>query len=183
MVAGVAEQQHVATIDGIPLVTRAECGLRPPNGVTLLPVEDAWGCAVHYSAGGSPSDHRNCAATVRGIQRFHMDVKGWNDIAYSWLGCPHGYLFRGRGLWVRTAANGTNRANDHYHAYCFLGSDTARQDVTPAAKNALLHLLVWLNRQIPGPMYVCPHSAFTSTSCPGDELRALIAATGWECRY
>jgi hypothetical protein len=172
----------MADLNGIPLVTRKDWGARPTRGTTPLPVEDADGCAVHYSAGGSPSDHRNCAATVRGIQNYHMDVQGWQDIAYSWLGCPHGYLFRGRGLGVRTAANGTNAANSRYYAYCFLGSDTARRDVTPEARKALLHLLVWLNRQIPGPMYVCPHSKFTSTGCPGDELRALLAATGWKCK-
>ena len=174
----------MATIDGIPLVTRAEWGARPPRATTPLPVTDVKGCAVHYSAGGSSADHRNCAASVRAIQNYHMDVQGWNDIAYSWLGCPHGYLFRGRGLWVRTAANGTNKANDHYHAYCYLGLDReGRTDVTPAARNALLHLLVWVNRQIPGPMYVCPHSKFTSTECPGDELRDLLETTGWKCRY
>lgn len=120
---------------------------------------------------------------MRGIQRYHMDSNGWLDIAYSWLGCPHGYLFRGRGLGVRTAANGTNKANDRFFAYCFIGRDSVgRRDVTPEARTALLHLLVWLNRQIPGAMQVCPHSKFVSTRCPGNELRALLAATGWVCR-
>jgi hypothetical protein len=170
-------------MEGVQLITRKKWGARRPKETTPLPVSQARGCAIHYSASGSPLEHRDCAPAVRAIQRFHMDTQGWNDIAYSWIGCRHGYIFRGRGLGVRTAANGTNHANSRFYAYCFLGRDNVnRRDVTPEAKNTLLHLLVWLNRQIPGPMQVCPHSAFTGTSCPGDELRALLAATGWQCK-
>ena len=56
------------------------------------------GCAVHYSASGAAAAHRDCASSVRGIQNYHMDGQGWQDIAYNWLFCRHGYLFRGRGL-------------------------------------------------------------------------------------
>jgi N-acetylmuramoyl-L-alanine amidase len=168
----------------IKYVTRREWGARAPRETTSLPRSQAWGLAVHYSAGGNPGAHSNCDNVVRGIQDYHMDTQRWQDIAYSWLGCPHGYLYRGRGLWIRTAANGTNKANDHYHAYCFLGSDTSRRDITPEARRTLILLIAWLDRQVLGSgIAVCPHSAFTSTSCPGDELRALIRASGWKCRY
>lgn len=181
----------MAELNGIPLITRTQWGARSPRDVVALPVEDASGVAVHYSASGADMgiDHSKCASRVLGIQRFHMSpsssdpTKPWADIAYSHLFCQHGYLFRGRGIGVRTAANGTNDANDRFYAICFLGADRAgRRDITPAARIALLHYLVWMNVQIPGPMQVCPHSRFRSTSCPGDELRALLAATGWVCK-
>ncbi len=173
----------MADIDGIPLVTRKEWGARSPRGTTALPVSRVAGCAVHYSASGAPLSHADCDNSVRAIQNYHMDTQGWQDIAYNWLFCRHGYLYRGRGLGIRSAANGTNHANSHFYAICFLGTDNVgRADITPQAKNALTHFLVWLNRQIPGPLEVCPHSKFTSTACPGNELRAVIGAMGWRCK-
>ena len=168
-------------MEGVRLITRSDWGARRPKEVTPLPKSDAKGCAVHYSASsGIPRTHAECYASVRSIQTFHMNTRGWNDIAYNWLFCNHGYVFRGRGLWVRTAAQGTNACNNKYFAACYLGNDTNRVDVTPAGRKALLALLLWLDRQIPGgKMRVRPHSDFTSTSCPGDELRALIKASGW----
>lgn len=56
----------------------------------------------------------------------------------SWLVCHHGYRFTGRGLGVRSAAQGTNAGNDSFHAVCFLGADReGRADVTPEAKAAI----------------------------------------------
>jgi hypothetical protein len=120
--------------------------------------------------------HANCAARVRGIQAYHMDVQGWLDIAYNHVFCRHGYVFVGRGFRARSAANGTTKANDAYFAVCFLGDDSAgRADVTPEARTALAALLREYRRRYPGARRVRPHSDFTATDCPGDELRALIA--------
>jgi hypothetical protein len=91
--------------------------------------------------------------------------------------CRHGYVFDGRGFGIRSAANGTNDANDEYHAVCFLGDDTAgRADVTPAARRTLEELLQEYRRRYPEAKEVRPHSDFVATACPGDELRALISA-------
>lgn len=175
-------------LNGIPLVTRAEWGARPARSVTPLDVEDAHGVAIHYSASGSPVTHADCDNSWRAIQNYHMDVAEppdhYVDIAYNWGFCRHGFLYRLRGLGVRSGANGTTWANSRFYSICFLGRDNVgRADITPEARTALLHFLVWLNIQIPGPMQVCPHSAFRETSCPGNELRALIAATGWKCAH
>jgi hypothetical protein len=120
--------------------------------------------------------HRNCAARVRGMQRFHMETRGWLDIAYNHVFCRHGYVFIGRGFGVRSAANGTNESNDHYFAICFLGDDSkGRADVTPEARRALEQLIHEYRRRYPRAREVRPHSDFVATACPGDELRALIS--------
>jgi hypothetical protein len=125
-------------------------------------------------------NHANCAGRVLGIQRYHMDEQGWLDIAYSHLVCKHGYVFVGRGYGIRTAANGTNQANDHYFAVCFLGDDTPRRaDVTRQAWHALGELIRDYQRRYPRALHVRPHSAFTPTECPGRELRAWIDRRGW----
>lgn len=161
------------------LVTRAEWGARPPKRVTLLRPADLRGIAIHYSGSDADeqADHANCAARVRAIQRFHMDGRGWDDIAYSFLGCKHGYIFEGRTWGVRSAANGTSWGNAEYHAVCFLGDDTAgRDDVTDAGRGALRDIIEEGWRLYPHARDVKPHSWFKPTGCPGDDLRAWIAA-------
>jgi hypothetical protein len=121
--------------------------------------------------------HGNCATRVQAIQRYHLEERGWLDIAYNHVFCRHGYVFVARGFGARSAANGTAEANDHYFAVCFLGDDTAdRADVTPEARRALTRLLGEYRRRYPAAREVRPHSDFVATKCPGDELRALIRA-------
>jgi hypothetical protein len=120
--------------------------------------------------------HANCAARVRGIQRYHMEEMGWLDGAYNHVFCGHGSAFVLRGFGARSAANGTKDANDRYFAVCFLGDDSVgRADVTPEARDALSALIAEYRRRYPGAREVRPHSDFFATECPGDELRALIS--------
>jgi N-acetylmuramoyl-L-alanine amidase len=137
------------------------------------------GVAVHYSGMNTDEQrlHANCAGRVRGMQRYHMETRDWLDIAYNHVFCRHGFVFVGRGFGVRSAANGTNAANDHYFAVCFLGDDSVgRADVTSEAQRALEGLIAEYRRRYPKAREVRPHSDFFATKCPGDELRALISA-------
>jgi hypothetical protein len=119
--------------------------------------------------------HANCAARVRGMQRFHMEENGWLDVAYSHVFCRHGYVFVGRGFDARSAANGTADANDRYFAVCFLGDDSAgKADVSPEARRALEQLIAEYRRRYPAARAIRPHSDFVATACPGDELREFI---------
>ena len=160
------------------LITRAEWKARPPVNRTSLVRTVQRGTAVHYSGANADeqASHANCASRVRAIQNYHMDVRKWADIAYSYLICKHGYVFAGRGIGVRTAAQGTNSGNDAFHAVCFLGDDTAaRDDVTDAGRRALKDAVNTCNGWSRG-REVRPHSYFHSTGCPGDQLRSWIDA-------
>jgi hypothetical protein len=161
------------------LITRAAWGARAPKNTTPLVASEQKGVCLHYSA--SEADrvavHSDCAGRVRAIQNFHLDSRGWADIAYSYLVCGHGFRFAGRGLGIRTAAQGTNAGNDGYHAVCFLGFDReGRADVTPEAKRAIADCIASVRDRYPKATAVRPHSAFHATACPGDELRAWITA-------
>ena len=80
------------------------------------------------------------------------------------------------GFGARSAANGTAEANDAYFAICFLGDASAgRAGVTPEVRRALTALIREYRRRYRGARRVRPHSDFSATSCPGDELRGLIA--------
>jgi len=119
----VREAEPFRTLGGAPMkfVSRAQWGARSASTSTNITPD---GVAVHWEGphiGSFP--HSSCAALVRGIQAFHMDTRGWADLAYSAIGCPHGYVFEGRGPGHRTAANGTDDGNQRFYAVCFLGGE------------------------------------------------------------
>jgi hypothetical protein len=99
-----------------------------------------------------------------------MNTRGWDDIAYNAVVCPHGFVFEGRWKGRRSAAQGTNDGNDHYYAICFLGG--IDNPFTAAGKQGFLDARATLG----GGSEVHPHSYYHATSCPGDEIRNWIAA-------
>jgi N-acetylmuramoyl-L-alanine amidase len=161
----------------INLVTRAEWGARRPKGRTSLTGKAVLGMAIHYSAMAAVEDHSGCDDRVRQIQNGHMDGNGWDDIAYNFLTCHHGYTFEGRGWDVRSAANGTDAGNDHYLATCFLGLDReGRDDVTKAGRDAIRAVAQTCdNRYVFGNLNK-GHRDFKATACPGNELYAWVKA-------
>ncbi len=156
------------------LVTRKQWGARPAKHIDPLSPSAIKFLVVHYSASDADeqADHANCASRVKGIQRYHMDTQGWSDIAYNWLVCKHGYIFRGRGWAVRSAATGP--ANSFTVAVCFLGDDTKnRNDAGPAGRDAIREVWRFVCRNGPNVEAGRGHRDFMSTSCPGDELYAF----------
>ena len=95
-------------------LTRSHWGAQPPT--TTRPASTKLrGVAIHYAGfnvGGDP------AAIMRSIQRTHMEQRGWWDLAYSACVALDGTVLEGRGLLVRTGANGTNASNRDYLAIC-----------------------------------------------------------------
>lgn len=151
-------------------VTRKEWGARP----LLSPVAtgDIWpnrlGVVIHWD-GPKMGDyaHDKCAGLVRGVQKYHTTHNKWLDIAYTFVVCRHGYVFEGRGLRRRTAANGTERSNDGAYAVCAL---TGKGDeLTPELLRGLRLAVeyLWANgarRRVTG------HRDWFATDCPGDGL-------------
>jgi hypothetical protein len=154
-------------------VPRQQWQARPPRKQPQqLRQQGQRGLAVHHSGSKHErkDDHAQCAGVVQAIQRFHQDARGWSDIAYSWLSCQHGYLFEGRGLGFRTAANGTDAGNDAWHAVCWLGDGAGF--VADDSNTRPLHAAVGLVRSWNArATLVWPHLRLRSTECPGRALR------------
>lgn len=149
-------------------VKRAEWGARSPNATTALHAPR--GVTIHWVGPGTgPFTHDRCAAKVGAIQDFHMDSRGWADIAYTAMVCPHGYVFEGRSVGVRTAANGTDAGNAEWYAVCAL---VGQGDPTPPALlSGLNDAIAWLRACGAGPA-VNGHRDHKMTACPGDHLYA-----------
>src|SRR5215204_6288730 len=137
-------------------ISRSGWGAKAPvSRPTVLLASRVDTVVYHYTAANSDEQamHSNCARRVRGIQTFHQNTRGWNDIAYNYLTCKHGYIFEGRGIENKSAATGAD--NGHTIAVCFLGDDTLnRDDVTPAGRAALVEITRWIRQRRPAARYL-----------------------------
>ena len=75
---------------------------------------------VHHSVGPEDPLTLDAIATVRGIQNYHMDERGYWDVAYHFLIGADGSVYEGRGWNVEGGATGG--FNDVGYAACFLGN-------------------------------------------------------------
>ena len=166
------------TAGAVPIISRAQWGARPPKSVSHNITPETGGCALHYEGpkmGAFP--HTSCATKVRGIQAFHMDQRGWADIAYNAMVCPHGYMFEARGGNVRSAAQGTNDGNQRYYAICGLwGAGDAFTDEAKRAYQFTIDLLRFVAR---AGKDVQPHRHFHSTACLPLDVTEVLTPTGW----
>lgn len=153
------------------IVSRGEWGARAPRYVNKGNLTAP--TTGHWNGPHVPEvSHDKCAGLVRGIQNFHMDGKGWSDIAYNFVVCQHGTIYEGRGLDVRNAGQGTNEGNRTSHAVMML---SGQGNKFPAAQKTGFRAAVrYIADQTGAPDKAIPHSDWHSTECPGDERRAWI---------
>jgi len=157
-------------------VTRAEWGARS-RGATRSshPIGKTLGITAHWEGPHmGPFPHSECAGKVRSIERFHRDTRGWADIAYNALVCPHGFVFEGRGPGVKSAANGDTQTNEDWYAVCYLGGE--RDGFTDEGKQGYLDAFGWLAREGAAGPKRNGHRDHKATACPGDEIYRWVSA-------
>lgn len=152
-------------------VSRSSWGARSPRctSTNITPK----GSCVHYEGEGKLTGfpHEKCASRVRSIQNFHMDDRGWCDIAYNFLVCEHGVVFEGRGLRKRSAAQGSDEGNQYYYAVCLMIGDD--DPLTLVMKEGVRDAIDYAHKNGAGGS-IRKHSDFFNTSCPGTKLSAWV---------
>lgn len=158
------------------IVHRDAWRARDPRSVTYIrtPAPETW---IHHTGTKfTGRDRAEEARRMRAIQAFHMDDRGFSDIAYSWVIFPSGRIYQGR-RWGRYGAH-TYGHNSISHGICFAGN-FMRQRPTKAA----LESCRWLidqgieRRKIAGPRRKQPtggHRDVGQTACPGNSLYRQI---------
>ena len=137
-------------------ITRAQWGARPPRYRNTMTSEE--GIFVHHSAGPK-------SQTPRQIQNYHMDSRGWSDVAYSWLVDDNGTIYEGRGWGI--AGGHTRGWNFRSHAVCYIGN-TELYRPSEAALRGIKTVIDEHAKRYHG--FVSPHRRVSSTACPGREL-------------
>lgn len=149
-----------------PLYGRPEWGARAPRHVRRMPAPHRRKF-VHYtvtpSGGADPSLARSIAA-MRAVQAYHMDSRGWSDIAYN-VGVDNaGRAFVGRG--PRVVGGHTQGYNSVAVAVVWLGMPG--DPFTEDAKSGIRAALEWLDRLDGVRTPTDGHRDVASTGCPGD---------------
>jgi hypothetical protein len=160
----------------VTYLPRSAWNARPPRGTVGLDPDAVDGIAVHWP--GTTDRHASqadVAAALRGWQDYHMDGRGWSDIAYQVAVDQAGRAWTLRGFGVRSAANGDADVNRRYGALLLV---LAVGEAPTAAMLATASEVVRDFRELyPGGTQIRPHSAVRpeGTDCPGDLVRAAIA--------
>lgn len=128
----------------------------------------------HHSAEPPPNDphaahdeaHDMAAGQWRSIQAFHMNTRGYADIAYHFGIAPDGAVYEGRLLqWM--GAHAGKECNPGTIGIVFLTVDL----LTDPAKRSYLELKAMLTERGFDVHESEPHSHCNATTCPGDVVR------------
>jgi hypothetical protein len=111
---------------------------------------------------------------LRADRRYHMEAKGWDDIAYNLAVDQAGDIWDARGIDRRSSANGTTPLNRQYVAVvALLGPG---QTPSAAMLDGLRLALAIIQTRYPRATAVVDHGAIRpgGTQCPGPELTAAV---------
>lgn len=167
---------------GVTYVPIRDWGGTPPAIRRAMDPARQRGLAVHHTGeekGWRPRSHVDCSPKVRAIERAHRAGRGWRAIGYSWVVCPHGYVFEGRGIGDQPAAQGGKHAyeprtgNLTHHACAVLGN-LSIDPLTAAAIDGVWYCRGLVVQNYPGATDVSGHSHFAPTACPGRRGDALV---------
>lgn len=151
-------------------VSRSQWGARDTSGALTrinLPVSNIY---IHHTESPSGPDP---AAIWRGVQAYHMNSRGYADIAYEAGIATDGTVYEGRVTWA-VGAHTLNHNRDG-HAICFIGNYQL-DPPTDAQINAARELIAdWQAKGIcvANPT-ILGHRDVFATACPGDAAYAQL---------
>lgn len=163
-------------VDYLP---RSAWNARPANGGPgSLTVSRVEGAVIHWPGTSSKTPITSLSAVasaLRGWQNFHMDDRGWSDIAYQVAVDQAGRAWTLRGLRTQSGANGNNDLNERYGAILLVL--IAGEQPSAAMKATTRGVIADFRKIYPRGVEIRPHSAVRpdGTDCPGPAARAAIA--------
>ncbi|MBW3662024.1 MAG: cell wall-binding repeat-containing protein [Actinobacteria bacterium] len=157
---------------------------------------DARFAVVHHTAGSNSYSREEADDVVRAIYSYHVESRGWDDIAYNFLIDRYGTIYEGRSGGITEAVIGAHAAgwNEGSFGVAVMGDFTSTEP-TQASLDALDRLLAWKldvhhinphgetteiagggssNRYDRGDRVTFPtiigHRTNNHTTCPGERL-------------
>jgi N-acetylmuramoyl-L-alanine amidase len=159
------------------IITREEWKARPhKNGgrVPHIPTK----ITIHHQGSGNPKDHVMSsfkgAETIRGIQKFHMESRGYTDIAYHAIIAPNGDIYEGRPFGV-AGAHVKNR-NTGNIGIMLIGNFEVEKptDIQLSTLKEVIKYVGKLYPTIPIPTMIFGHKEWQYTDCPGANLYPFV---------
>lgn len=164
--------------------TRSDWGARAPSGGINVLSQAPTHIVIHHTATANVSDTSTsqAAALSRSIQRYHMDSNGWSDTGQQLTISRGGHIMEGRDRSLRAIGDGhhvvgAHTANHNSHALGIENEGTYGSESPPEAlMSGLVDTCAWLCLvyQLDPEEAIVGHRDFNATSCPGDQLYALL---------
>lgn len=161
------------------ILPRAAWGARPPlpggNEHTITRM------TVHHSAVALP-DNRGITARLRQHQRYHMDDKGWIDIAYHYAVDRNGNIFTLRDTAIAGDTATNYDTTGHFLVLC--EGDFDQEQVSEAQLNGAALIFAWAAQRFGITTdTLASHKEVTPvTSCPGASLEAHMTSGDLKAR-
>ncbi len=130
---------------------------------------------IHHTDGLQTHTLAESEQELRFIQDFHMNGRGWNDIAYHFLIDADGHIFEGRPVGALGSHTLHNNEGNIGIALMATHHPPKNDPVTPAELAALVSLGRWLVAHYNiDPRTLKGHRDYKETDCPGDLAYRLI---------
>lgn len=160
----------------VTYLPRSAWGARPRNGGgrALVPSR-VDGTVFHWPGMQKPlRTQAAVASALRGWQDYHMDGRGWSDIAYQIAIDQAGRVWTLRGLTTQSGANGDEDVNERYGAILLVLAPG--ESPSMAMRNSARAVVADFRKRFPDAEFVGCHSDVRPdpTDCPGPLARAAI---------
>lgn len=111
------------------------------------------------------------------VQRYHIEDRGWGDIAYHYLIGPSGKIYEGRD-WHYQGDSGTKYDLNGRLLVCMIGSFTDRLPEKEALISLIEFVAAKMQEHDVDSENLVTHRMVASTDCPGDMLQQWFEASG-----
>ncbi|XP_013987022.1 N-acetylmuramoyl-L-alanine amidase [Salmo salar] len=162
------------------IIPRCQWGAAPYRGSPFplaLPLPFLY---IHHTYEPNRPCHsfRQCSRSMRAMQRFHQEDRGWADIGYSFVVGSDGYIYEGRG-WHHLGTH-TRGQNSYGYGVAFIGNYSSSLPSRHALDLVRQHLAKCAvdGGRLQANFTLHGHRQLVDTSCPGDALYSEIR--GWE---
>lgn len=133
------------------------------------------GIALHWPAMDKPvRGICDVQEALRSWQNYHMDVRGWSDIAYQEAIDQDGHVYILRRQKMRSAANGNSYLNGRYGALLLIIAND--EEPTPKMIRAVRRRIRRHRKLYPDSTEIVGHGQIRpgGTACPGPAVLNLI---------
>ena len=164
-----------------PYRDRISWGAVAPRSIRAMEINGPW--TLHWNGGGTKwaaiegetAQLNWTERRLRAIQQFHMEGRGWSDIAYSFLADPWGHaIWECRGIDVRPASQGTSVGNNTSHAIQVV-TGIGDPDTPEACLQLVDAFVDAMALEYGTQSIIVGHRDWKSTGCPGDFLYSSLS--------
>ena len=204
--------EHARAAGAPHVLSRSAWGARRPAAPPVVAPELKLAVVHHTATAGQSYSSSQVPSLLRGIQAYHMDAHGWNDIAYNFVIDRFGRIWEGRAGGIAKAVVGGHARgfNTRSTGVVILGNFQT-DSLSSYAKRGLQQLLAWKLfvhgidprstvrfRSMGSPRYaegtvvslppIVGHGDVGLTSCPGTAVRRVLGdvrsrvAASWDAQ-